>query len=403
MALGLAAALARPADGQGIPPPTPGVAPGELDRLAGRMVEEVRHLADDVAADLGPNPEGRHLIEDARELDRAVDEFRATARAGADPYAARRAYAGVDLSWHHLRGRLARPGLATPAVTRAVQRVDAVDARLHQALGANEPPPGYYEATAAPTGPPETRRLAHALVARAEALAATVRSTMGNDPNAAGLVADTSLLARSADVFHDALDANVRPDAAARAFGPVDEVADRIERYVTTVPVPPQVRSSWQAFASVEVLIHQNLGLPARQPAVEVAVVAPATGGPSPLVGLSDQLVATTGAIQQAFTAAAGQVTQGPEMAADAQRLNAAALDFRGGVAQGLPPNVLAFKFREVDACWQRMARRVNRVARGNIGPNVAMVLNLGNLCGQIHTALGLPGYPPTLNGPAFP
>ena len=288
-------------------------------------------------------------------------------------------------------------------MSQAAQRVDVVDAQLHQALGLNAPPPGFYDAGAAPTGLAETRRLAHALVARAEAMAATVRAEMGTDPNGAALAADAALLARSADVFHDAIDSNGRPDAAARAFGPVDEVADRVERYVTTQPVPPSVRASWQSFASVEVLIHQNLGLSSTQPAVPIAVAAPTAGAPSPLVGLSDQLVATTASIQQVFTAAAGQVTQGPEMAADAQRLNAAAQDFRAGLAQGLPANALAFEFRDVDACWQRMARRVNRVARGNIGPNVALVLNLGGLCEQIHTALGMPGYPPTLNGPAFP
>ena len=90
-------------------------------------------------------------------------------------------------------------------------------------------------------------------------------------------------------------------------------------------------------------------------------------------------------------------------MASDAQRLQAAAVAFRQGVANGLPTNQLAFAFRDVDASWQRMARRVNRVAKGNVGPNVAMVLSLGGLCEQIHTALGMPGYPPTLNGPAFP
>jgi hypothetical protein len=90
-------------------------------------------------------------------------------------------------------------------------------------------------------------------------------------------------------------------------------------------------------------------------------------------------------------------------MLADAQQLQAAATDFRQDVARNLPPNQLAYEFRDVDAIWQRLARRVNRVARGRIGPNIAQVQKLGGICAQIHQALGMPGYPPVISGLAVP
>ena len=61
----------------------------------------------------------------------------------------------------------------------------------------------------------------------------------------------------------------------------------------------------------------------------------------------------------------------------------------------------LYYGFRDVDALWQRLARRVNRVARGRMGPNIQQVQRIGATCEQIHRVLGMPGYPPVLGGPA--
>ena len=162
------------------------------------------------------------------------------------------------------------------------------------------------------------------------------------------------------------------------------------------------MRNAWQAFASVEVLIHQNLGLDSPQPVVEVALVVPQGGGAPPIVGLSNQLAEQINEFVQVFSQTAGNVPEGGLMLADAQRFQAAAADFRQDAAGGLPPNQLAYKFRDVDASWQRLARRVNRVARGRVGPNIQQVQRLGVTCEQVHRVLGMPGYPPVLGGPFF-
>ena len=79
-----------------------------------------------------------------------------------------------------------QPGNATPGVSRAAARVDQLDAQIHQALGLNSLPPAYYGNNAvAPTGLVETQRLAHAMVDRANALAAVIQYEMGRDPNGA--------------------------------------------------------------------------------------------------------------------------------------------------------------------------------------------------------------------------
>ena len=376
------------------------VAPADLNNLVHQMAERVRHLGEDVTSDLGQTPAGKHLAQDTQELAQAVDEFHETLHDNRDPARSRQAYAGIETTWQHLRGQLAQA--SSPAVVRAAERVEQLDAQVRQALGVNAPPAGFYGGAQAPTGIADTQRLAHSLVDRANELAAAVQADMGRDPNGAALARDAAELARVSDAFHDAIDANQPVQVAAQAVGPVDAVADRVERFVTAGQVPPRVQTAWQAFASAEVLIHQNLGLRSPQPDVRVGLAPPPGGGASPVVGLSTQLVEQVTEFVQAFGQTAGNVPEGGAMLADAQRLQAAAADFRQDAAKGLPPNQLAYEFRDVDASWQRLARRVGRVARGGAGPNIQQVQRIGGTCEQVHRVLGMPGYPPVLGGPAF-
>jgi hypothetical protein len=376
------------------------VPPPDVNNLAHQMADRVRHLGEDIASDLGQAPPGRHLLQDTQELAQAVEEFHESLHEGRDPNRTRQAFAGIESSWQHLRGQLAQA--SSPAVNEAASRVDELDAQIRQALGLNAPPPGFYGGGPAPAGINETQRLAHALVSRTQGLAAAVQATLGGDPNGAALARDAAELARLADIFHDSIDANQPIDVAARAFGPVDALADRLQAVLGTGQVPPPVQDAWQAFASVEILLHQNLGLASPQPAVQISVTAPPPpgGGPGPLVGVSSALAEQVNAFLQVFGPTAGRVPEGGAMLVDAQRLQAAAAGFQQEAARGLPPNQLAFAFRDVDALWQRLARRVNRVARGREGPNIEQVRRIGETCEQIHRVLGMPGYPPVLGGP---
>jgi hypothetical protein len=153
----------------------------------------------------------------------------------------------------------------------------------------------------------------------------------------------------------------------------------------------------------VESLIHQNLGLSSPQPEVSINLGSPGAGRPSPLLGLADRRVEQTAAFVSVFGPTAGGVPEGPITLADAERLRAAAADFRQDVARGLPPNQLAYEFRDVDAIWQCLARRVDRIARGRTGPNIAQVQKPGGIIAQIHQVLGMPGYPPDFGGPSLP
>jgi hypothetical protein len=301
--LGLILGLARVGAGQFTAPP-------DVNNLSHQMAERVRHLAEDIPSNLGQTPAGRHLIQDTQELAQALDEFHETVDAKPDPVKLRQAFARIDATWQHLRAQFSQPGISSPAVNRAIGDVDQLATQIRQSLGLNAPPPGFYGTGPAPTGIAETQRLAHALAARADQLAAAIQAEMAYGPNGAALVQDAANLARAADTFHDSIDANQPLAALAQAFGPVDALAERVEQFITTNPVPPRVQAAWQAFASVEVLIHQNLGLQSRQPSVSISLT-PSSGGPSPIVGLADQLVEQTNAFIQVFGPTAGVVPEG--------------------------------------------------------------------------------------------
>src|SRR5262249_1507425 len=151
----------------------------------------------------------------ANELARAVDDFRDVVNAQADRFQARQAFAGVDATWHHLARDLARAGASSPGVDRAARRIGQADAQLHRALAMNEAPAGYYAGDQAASGMAELQRLVHALVDRAEGLAAIVRADMVGPGNARA-VQDAIVLAQDADIYHDALKLDGKVDRLAQ-------------------------------------------------------------------------------------------------------------------------------------------------------------------------------------------
>jgi hypothetical protein len=180
----------------------------------------------------------------------------------------------------------------------------------------------------------------------------------------------------------------------------VDALANQIGQYLAANPVPPQVKAAWESFASVEVQVPPNLGLGPAQPGIPVTPFPTPGPGASAVLGLADQLLQETAAFVAVFGPTAGKVPEGRFMLAEAQQLEAAAANFRQGVLGGLPPDRLSYEFANVSACWERLGQRVNRIAQGRTGPNIAQVQKLGGLCAQISQVLGQPGFGP---GPAGP
>jgi hypothetical protein len=375
-------------------------APAELPALVETMAERVRALAEDAGSTLGSSSSGQVLIRDTQELSQALGEYQASLATTRDRYALRRAYSGIDGSWHHLQAQLSRSAAQTPVLTQDAARVSESDARIHQALGLNGYPTNYFGGGPAPVGLAETQRLTHALVDRAEALAEAIRVEV---PGPAGqLPYDAAVtLVRSADAFHDGIDLNARIDVAQNGYAGIAADSRRLAQILAGIPLGPRVRDAWAAYRSAEVLLHRNLGLPVQ--ADPLAGSTAVAGSEPQVVPLANQLVAQVDVFLQAFRPNAGNVPEGAQFLADAERLLAAASAFRKDAARGLNPGELAFEFRDVDASWQRLARRTNRIARGRTGPQIQQVETMGQTCASLHQVLGLPGYPAAVGPFAAP
>ncbi len=414
---GLAFWSARDGAAQVPPPPAPGIdapAPGVglgLDRLSRRMSEAIRDLGEDITASMGQSPNGQFLARDAQELERAAGEWYASARNATDPYQLRRSFSGVDTSWHRLRDQLAAPGVAPPAVADEIRRVEQADAAIHQALNVNAYPPNIEAAPAPPSGLDETRRLAYSLAQRGEGLASTVQSSYGGNPGSANLVNDSAQVAQLADAFYESLNnpaSPPQPEEVRQNFAQIIQRSNGLGISLDQNLMPPPVRTAWDAYTTVHNLLRANLNLvnatidglpPADAPIpANVPVGIPYNPNPTAQVGQwAEQLDRQVDELLANFAPTAGVVPEGREMLVDMTRLRDHTRDFRRDVAQGLDPTRLAYEFRDCDADWQRLARRVNRIARGRTGPNIQRGQQIGQTCEQIHRALGMPGYAPTI------
>ena len=244
--IGLALLASQAALAQNVPPPPdpdPNARPqADLNNLIHQMAERVRRLGEDIASDLGRTPQGRHLLQDLRELAISVDEFHESLHNTRDPYQLRQAYTGIDQTWHHLKWQLTQPGVTSPAVGRAAGRVDELDAAIHQALGLRAYAPAYAPlpagAPAVPTEFVEAQRLAVALEQRAQALAAAVQAEMAGVPGANRLARDAARLAQACDAFSDSIRDGQTVEVIRTAFGSVAAVADRFETDLQAYKLP---------------------------------------------------------------------------------------------------------------------------------------------------------------------
>ena len=399
---GLVVGLERAGRAQGLLPQAPGV---NLPQVSRRMAEALRDLVEDVSAAAFQSPSGQFLARDCKELQRAAGEWFDTTRGTNDPYQLRRSYSGIDVAWHRLRDQLAAPGVANQAIADEIRRVDQADATIHQALNLNAYPPNLEGQAGAPTGLDETRRLAYGMAQRGEALASMVQGIYGPIPGTAPLINDAAEVARLADAFSDSLNnPNAIPslDRALQAFVPLFQKSAGLGVNLDRYQMPPNVRSAWLAYATALNMTRDNLKATSASvnplPSPNAPVGFPYNSNPAPQVTRwAEELDRQVDELIANFAPTAPVVPEGRDMLGEMMRLRDDVRNFRGDAARGLDPARLAFEFREVDADWQRLARRVNRIAKGRTGPNIQRVQQIGQTCEQIHQVLAMPGYPPVI------
>lgn len=106
------------------------------------------------------------------------------------------------------------------------------------------------------------------------------------------------------------------------------------------------------------------------------------------LLQVSGQLVAEVDDFLAAFATTAHVVPQGRQMQTDANRLLDAAVELDLALRRGVDPRRLESLAREVDRHSNRLINRVDRVARGRIGPNIAQVYRIGAIAEDLRRAV---------------
>src|SRR5262249_11061474 len=99
-------------------------------------------------------------------------------------------------------------------------------------------------------------------------------------------------------------------------------------------------------------------------------------------------------------TPEARNVHEGGYFIADARRLRGAAASFREMIPRAIDVGQLANAYQDIDALWEVLARRTNRISQGRPGATVQRVETIGQTVTEIHRLLGMPGIPSTV-GPS--
>jgi hypothetical protein len=238
----------------------------------------------------------------------------------------------------------------------------------------------------------EIQRVARALVDRAEALLGAVRSDI-RGPVGSRMAEEVASLVQAADAFHDGINLDARPDDLTRnGFAGVVAASDAVAADLAGNVVSDRVRLAWNSYRTTETLLRQSLKLPV--PRAELNASAIPVEGRTPVLELAERLVAQTDAFLSVFTPEARNVAEGGYFLVDARRLHAAGNAFRATIPRAIDVGQLAYAFQEVDAIWEVLARRTNRIAQGRTGSNVQRIEAIGQTVAEIHRLLGMPGVP---------
>ena len=230
-----------------------------------------------------------------------------------------------------------------------------------------------------------------ALVDRAEALLTAVRADI-RGPAGSRLAEEVTSLVQRADIFHDGIDLDARPDdvAAERVCGGRGGFrypGGRYGRHLAQRPRPRRLAvlsDDRDALATVpEAPVRQADHPPARF-----------QRGQTPVLALADRLITQADEFLVVFTREARIVPEGGYFIADVRASAVRRPSSAPSIPRAIDVGQLAFAFGEVDAMWQILARRTNRIAQGRTGSNVQRIEGIGQTVAEIHRLLGMPGIP---------
>jgi hypothetical protein len=369
----------------------------DFKALVKAMAAHVRQLEANLPAESKPTAATKARIAETKELARLMDEFPASLARRFEAFRVRKQYSGIDASWHHLVAALRNSKELPEPIEQTLRAAAETDLAIHRATRSREASV-YYGMNAPMEGMNELRRLGFALVDRAQALAETIRVEVSS-AQGGRLLEEAVNLSQAAENYREALKADGRVDAITQnGFAPIEAMSKAFYKDISAVASAPRSMAAWKSYASVEVLMRQVLNGPAPAAAVAAQPVTEENLMQS-ILDLGDQLILEASKYADLFGPTGNGIDEGAEFLNDAQLLQIAAANFHREAATTAAPATLAFKFRDVDIIWLRLARRTARIGRAQAGFNRYRVDRMGQIIGELHRLLGIPGYPASFAG----
>jgi hypothetical protein len=384
----------------------PGTSPvpsGTLPALSRQLFAEAQQLVPAVRYELAGTVQGQRsemvanaLIGAAQALDFAIGS------GTVDPGRTLPALASVDQAFSRLQAELNNPPGTAPQSAWIVRRIDRLVFELRRAMPGIGP--SFGSQPGLPPGPAQIEQLADSLEANLGFLINSIRSDPGLTYAFDRLARDLESVAAQVVQFHDL----VRRGGALGQLQAADLAIRNQVRQIGVVMEgagpPVRVLQVWRAVAATSDQLGDALGLSRdylidpNQPVIINRpaygqlpwTIVPTTSAPptGALVPLIDQALGETNGFLAALLPNLLRIPEGPGFQADARALIGDLLGFRQAIASGALGPPLFEAARRVDATYRRLLDRTNRIARGQVGPNIARVYRIGTVIDQIRGSL---------------
>lgn len=386
-------------------PPPGSVTPQQLPGLANALATEAQQLLDNLRFELYGTLEGRQLEMRAGAVLNAANQVARSAQRGpAGQGAVAGAMQQFDAAFTELNRVIHRSGGNSPRSSASVDRLQKVAFQIRNLIGAYGPSPG---------GPPPVVGLPPIQI---PGLPCSIRSLTDATANlriAANnyasfvqtsfrALADSSQsLNEQVRYFQGLQSAPVRFEELQQSFQQLRLVADDINRLLEQLNPPPPVLQTWLPVVDSLNRVADLLRIPGRLPPPRVGpgggvIVDPGfpppvivDPGPGPaFLALLNQTLAESDGFLQGISANASAVPGGFQFVADARNLRASLLTLNQQVRLGARRRELNQTMADAQRSARSINRRINAVARGRIGPNIARFQDLATMLNQLQSML---------------
>lgn len=369
------------------PPTGQPVPPTQVPALASQLSIECRRLLDDVNYQLSGTPQGAQLMARGQaQLDAAQALAALAIQPGPGSAQFQTTLRQFDVAHRGVLGALNNPAGTAPAAARTMMRIgrlyqDLATATSFNGNGFGIPNPGGY-----PCDPTQLLRVTQEMGNDINTVQQALQRFAYQNPQYGPVSQDMGRLVGTVQ--------NLQSSVASQApfnlvQGLVGQVQNRTARLDPSLAgLPPDVAGPWNRYQRH---LNRVLSLTQGQPDPGLPQVLPPPvrppvlpGRPAPAFALIDDWVGRDDQFLAALTPNITRIPYGFQFQAEARILRDRLLRLRQELENNAPQGRVYRALDEVDRAYGDLARRTAVVSRGQMGPNIARIADMGPLNQQL-------------------